>query len=628
MKLINVGIFAHIDAGKTTLAERLLLEAGAVRKAGSVDGGTSTTDFLPVERRRGISVRDATVTFPYRDAVIGLIDTPGHADFFEETELALPAVDLAVVVLSAREGVQAQTEGLLEAIGRRNLPAIFFLNKCDLDGAMPREVISALRRAFPRELLPLSDGDAAENAVGALGDEELLDRFLGGTLPKEELDRRLTEACTAGNVCPLLCGSAKTGEGVRELLDTIVSLYDFPQAETAPFSAFVYQVEHRKTLGKVAHVRVYGGKIGGREEILNRRTQSSFKAAQIKKIRGEKYDDVSCLSAGEVGAIAGLTDVRAGDFLGAPPPVAPLPPFTPYFRVRVAPSDESELPALRSALGQLSDESPSLSLEWVPEKRELTVSVSGKVQAEVLQETLAERFSLSTELGAPSVVYRETPARPAYGYEAYTMPKPCWAVVKFLIEPLPRGSGFVYESVVSEKKIAYRYQEHVKTEVPRALTQGLKGWQVTDLKVTLVDGEHHVLHTHPLDFFVATPMGIMDGLRNAGTILLEPVLLARIRAEEGALGKILAELSARRAVFDRPLIAEGKFTLEARIPAEETFDLPDRIASLTGGRGTYDTRLLGYFPCPEGKGAVRERVGIDPLDRAKWILHARGAYKC
>ena len=632
MKILNVGIFAHIDAGKTTLTERLLFEAGVLRTLGSVDGGTCLTDFLPVERARGVSVRDATVTFSFKDVTINLIDTPGHADFFEETELALSAVDIAVLVISAREGVEAQTELLIEAAARRKLPLVVFVNKCDMGGVFCEKVRSELKKALPRELLDFTNFDGSpvrdflENAVTALGDDALLEDFLEGALPERELYRRLTLACSESRIVPVLYGSARTGAGAPRLLETLASCFDFA-VDDAPFSAFVYQVEHRKNIGKIAHIRVFRGRIGVREEVLNRRTESTFKTAQLKQIKGEKYADVSALSAGEVGAVAGLSDVRAGDFLGAPAPVAALKLFTPYLRVKLTPRDQSKLSELKAALEELSDESPSLALEWVPEKRELTVSASGKVQTEILKDTLSERFSLDAEIGAPSVIYRETPEKSAFGFEAYTMPKPCWAVVKFLIEPLPRGSGFVYESIASDKNIAYRYQEHVKAEVPRVLKQGLLGWQVTDLKVTLVDGQHHVQHTHPLDFFTATPMGVMDGLKNAGTVLLEPVLLVRIKAPEESLGRVIGELSLRRGKLGTPTFEEGKFALDAEIPAEETFDLQETIASLTGGRGSYDARLLGYFPCPEGHGAVRERVGVNPLDRAQWILHCRGAYK-
>ncbi len=621
MKTLNVGIFAHIDAGKTTLSERLLFEAGALRTPGSVDGGTCLTDFLPVERRRGVSVRDATVTFVCRDVEINLIDTPGHADFFEETELAFSAVDVAVLVVSAREGAQA--------ILRRRLPLVIFVNKCDMEGVSPKKIAPILQKLLHRELFDVEEDEeiSAENAVSALGDEELLEGYLAGSLPRETLRQKVTSACSSARISPVLYGSARTGDGVPRLIGTLCSLFEFPRDEAAPFSAFVYQVEHRKNVGKIAHMRIFCGKLGVRGEVFNRRTGSSFKAVQLKQIRGERYADVPVLAAGEVGAAAGLADVRAGDFLGDTPPVEDLRVFTPYLRIKVDPCDKNRLTELKEALEQLSDESPSLALEWVPEKRELTVSCSGKIRTEILKETLLERFGIEAEIGAPSVIYRETPARAAHGFEAYTMPKPCWAVVHFLIEPLPRGSGFRYESVASEKRIAYRYQEHVKTEVPRVLQQGLMGWQVVDLKVTLLDGEHHVQHTHPLDFFTATPMGIMDGLRNAGTVLLEPVLRVRICAPGETLGKVTAEISARRAVFGPPVFEGEKFLLTADIPAGETFDLQERIASLTGGRGSCDSRLLGFLPCPEGHGAVRERIGVNPLDRSLWILHCRGAYR-
>ena len=632
MKILNVGIFAHIDAGKTTLTERLLYEAGVLRTLGSVDGGTCLTDFLPVERARGVSVRDATVTFSFRGVKINLIDTPGHADFFEETELALSAVDVAVLVISAREGVEAQTELLVEAAVRRGLPLAVFVNKCDMAEVSCEKVHRALKKSLTRELLDFTDvrgapvRDFSESAVTALGDDTLLEEFLEGRLSEGELTKKLTRACSAGKIVPVLYGSARTGAGASRLLETLADYFEF-SVEDGPFSAFVYQVEHRKNIGKIAHIRVFQGRVGVREEVLNRRTESAFKTAQLKQIKGEKYADVQTLSAGEVGAVAGLADVRAGDFLGAPSSVAALKLYAPYLRVKITPRDPTKLNALKAALEELSDESPSLALEWIPEKRELTVSASGKVQTEILKENLLARFALDAEIGAPSVIYRETPKKPAFGFEAYTMPKPCWAIVKFYIEPLARGSGFVYESVASDKNVAYRYQEHVKTEVPRVLQQGLYGWQVTDLKVTLVDGQHHVQHTHPLDFFTATPMGVMDGLKNAGTILLEPVLLVRVRAPEESLGKVIGALSGRRGKLGTPNFEEGKFSLDAEIPAEETFDLQETIASLTGGRGSYDARLVGYFPCPEGHGAVRERVGVDPLDRAQWILHCRGAYK-
>ncbi len=632
--IVNVGIFAHIDAGKTTLTEQLLVLGGMRRSIGSVDSGTASTDFLSVEKKRGISVRDADAIIESEKTVVHIIDTPGHADFIEEAELALTACDMAILVVSAVEGIQAQTEILLSAMLRRNLPLLFFINKCDRAGAKPQAVLAELATLCKKEILPLnsaadfaplSEETYLENAVTALNDETLLEGYLSGEVQKSAVEKACLAAFSRAQAVPAVFGVARTGKGCDSVLSALQNLFVFPRDDSYPFSAFVYQVEHRKNLGKVAHVRLFGGTLAVRQEVTNLRTGSTQKIAQIKRIQGEKASDETLLACGDIGAVTGLADVRAGDVLGAKPPVEPLRLSDPYLRIRILPKKSEDLLRLKDALFTLCDESPSLATEWIPEKRELNVNTAGAVQVEILQELLEDRFSLATEVGTPSVIYRETPVRSGFGFEYYTMPKPCWAVVRFFIEPLPTGSGLVYESTVSEKKIAYRYQEHVATAVPRALQQGMHGWQVTDLKVTLVDGEDHPQHTHPLDFFTATPMGIMDGLRNTGTKLLEPVLSVRVTAPETAMGKIISEISPRRAKLDPPVVENGYFLLAAEVPASESFDLPERIASVSGGRAVYTATLSGYFPCPEGLGKDRERVGINPLDRSKWILHSRSA---
>ena len=604
MNKLTFGIFAHIDAGKTTLSERILLEAEAIRTAGSVDSGTSATDFLPVERRRGISVRDAAVTFPYRGTQLFLIDTPGHADFTEETELALGAVDAAVVVVSAAEGIEAQTERLTELVAAR------------------AEHDRRDARGVPYNTPSGADAAFTENAVTLLGDERLLEDYLAGTLSKDRLHAALLRKIREKSIVPLIYGSARTGVGINVLL-SLLSDMGMPFDVSSPFSAYVYQIT-RNRLGKCAHVRVYAGSIAARDEIPINGTEKTGKATQLKRILGEKLADTAVLSAGEAGAILGLADVRAGDVLGAPLPFAPPKRSEPYLRVKLTPQN-ADVYRLKEAIGELEDESPSLAAEWSAAKRELVVRTAGSIYTEVLLETLRERYGIEATAGTPSVIYRETPVRAAYGFEAYTMPKPCWAVVQFYIEPLPVGSGLVYESKCSEKKIAYRYQHHVETCVPRALQEGRLGWQVTDLKVTLTDGEDHPIHTHPLDFFVATPVGLHDALRNAGTRLLEPVLRATVKGPEDCMGKLIGELTPRRAKLQPPSAAQGTFTMQADIPASEAFDLPERVSMLSGGRARYEAHLLGYFPCPEGYGQPRERTSLDPLDRAKWILHARGA---
>ena len=324
--------------------------------------------------------------------------------------------------------------------------------------------------------------------------------------------------------------------------------------------------------------------------------------------------------------VYGLSSVRAGDLLGSElPGLREYRLAEPLMLCRVEPEKPEELPGLTEALYQLEEEDPALRCEWNREKREVWLRLTGKTQAEVLEALLKERWGLSARFGEPSVIYRETPVKAGEGFEAYTMPKPCWAVVRFLIEPLPRGSGFEYVCKVPPNRLPYRYQAHVETAVPRALEQGLSGWQVTDLRVTLIDGESHNVHTHPLDFFVATPMGIMDGLRNTGTKLLEPMLKAEFTAPEEYLGKTVSLLVAHRSRFDTPETGEGRFRLEAVVPAAEAMDLPVEFAACTAGTGVYGSRFSHYEDCPEGMGQVRARMGVDPLDRSRFILAARSA---
>ena len=246
---------------------------------------------------------------------------------------------------------------------------------------------------------------------------------------------------------------------------------------------------------------------------------------------------------------------------------------------------------------------------------------------EILEALLRERYGLAVSFTPPTVIYKETPTRAGRGFEAYTMPKPCWAVIDLWIEPGPRGSGLSYSSQVPNNQIFYRYQNHIETALPRALKQGLYNWEVTDLKVTLVGGEHHTIHTHPLDFFLATPMAVMNGLQHTGSTLLEPMQNVRISAPEEYVGKVIGDMIAMRGVFDSPVIAGGRFTMEARVPAAAFMEYTVRLASLTSGRGMVSTRFAGYEPCPLELGAEARRRGVNPLDREKWILTQRSAMK-
>lgn len=641
--IINLGIVAHADAGKTTLTEQILYRSGAIRSLGSVDDGTASTDTLGIERRRGISVKTACASVVWKGTRLNLIDAPGHSDFLSEVERSLSVLDAAVLVVSSAEGVQPQTRMLIDAFRRAKLPCFLFCNKLDRAGSDWRKAAAEAEQLFGVPCLPLTEAEGegesacgvraldpfspeqAERTVLACGSETLLEEYLeNGGLAPERLPESLRDAVAEARLVPVLCGASKYGLGVPELLDALTSCLRPPEPVQPEFCARVYQVEHDAALGKAAYVRVFSGRLHSRQAVET--AGGEEKAARIRRVEGRKFEDTDSVGPGEIALLYGLASVRAGDLLGKPAPgLREYRLSEPLMLVKAEPETPDRLPELVTALRKLCDEDPSLGMEWNREKREVWVRISGKIQLEVLEALLLERWEVRVSFGKPSVIYRETPASAAEGFEAYLAPKPCWAVVKLWIEPLPRGSGFRYESKVSPGRLPYRYQAHIETAVPRALVQGLHGWQVTDLKVTLVDGESHHVHTHPLDFFVAVPMAVMDGLRRAGPKLLEPMVRAEFTAPEEYLGKTVSLLVARRAQFASPVVEHGGFRLEAVLPAAETVDLPAEFAASTGGNGGYGSRFSHYEECPEGVGEERERLGVDPLDRARFILAARSA---
>lgn len=652
MRRFNLGILAHVDAGKTTTTEQALYLSGQIRRVGRVDEGTAFTDWMDVERARGISVRAAAVTIPWQDAVINLIDTPGHADFAAEVERALLALDGAILIVSAADGVQAYTELLWHALRARRLPTLIYINKADRLGVDLTAVVGEIRQVLGDGAIPiqeaLGEGPDFTGVLSAFdpegplplrqdlferladADDALLERFVAGEPATAELIAPALAVATAqGLVQPIVYGASLKGIGVRELLDAAVAW--LPPAATesdGPVAGVVFKIERRPPLGRAAFVRLFSGRLANRDRVDNATQGLAEKITQIRRVNGSSEVDAGSVSAGDVAAIYGLSRARIGDLLGDKshaPQVVTLQ--EPLLAVTVTAVNDPDWVRLPEALAELDDEDPALSFEWQGDARECQVKVMGTVQLEILEGLMAERFGLPVRFGPPAVIYRETPARAGEGFVSYTMPKPCWAVLRFGIEPGPRGSGLVYRSNARPDRLLLSYQREVERRVPEALEQGLWGWQVTDLAVTLLDGEHHVFHTHPLDFVIATPMGILEGLKNTGTVLLEPVLQFRIAAPDDYHGRIMSDLAERRAAIDPPRMAHGHFTVEGEIPLATSLDYPVWLSRLTGGRGALMTRFAAYREAPPDVRASRPRRGPDPLDRAKYILTMRHALR-
>jgi len=629
MRIYNTGFVAHVDAGKTTLTEQLLLKSGAIDRAGSVDRGTAKTDFMDIEQRRGISVRAAAVSLFWENAKIHLIDTPGHADFAADVERALRVLDCAVLLVSAAEGVQARTELLYRALAQRNLPVIVFINKTDRIGADVDRTMAQLKEKLSPDMV-LFSGKSNDDLCELLADrdETLFERVLAGeAVPRDELDAYIASWCQSRQLFPVFYGSALKGEGIEVLLRAMVRYFPYCEGGTEkPFSALVYKLEHDPKLGALAHVRLYGGQVGVRDNLYNTRTQAQEKVTQLFTSSGGRLFKAEKVSCGEVAVLCGQSHARIGDILGDPSFVPKAPaPAKPLLSVRVSPNTPDELPKLLAALEELTSEDPMLDLRWEPTLREILLSITGLIQLEVLDELLKTRFHLTAQFDKPTVVYMETPSQRGVGFVAYTMPKPCWAVMELYFEPLPPGSGVIFESVVNPNQILPRYQTHIETCLPRALRQGPQGWQVTDVRITLTDGSHHQFHTHPLDFFVATPMAVMDGLTRIGTTLLEPYMRFEAHVPEKCGPGVIGEVLRMRGEMtdSRP---DGEMIVQTgAVPLATSLDFPVFLASFTSGKGNLFLNFDSYRPCPPQFGQTAPYRGVHPLDTARYILAARGA---
>jgi ribosomal protection tetracycline resistance protein len=644
----NIAIMAHADAGKTTITEQFLYLSGQISEPGSVDKGNAQTDFLAVEKERGISVSSSHTSFLWKNVRINLVDTPGHVDFSADAERMMRIPDAVILVISAVEGVQAHTETLWRALYERKIPVVFFINKIDRLGADTISVLHAIENELNIKPLLLQkvdgEGDASvyikslwdsshmtpeliEQVVES--DEALLNKYLDGKeFAFPELNGQLTHLVRNCKHYPLLFGSAKLGLGMEDLLNCVEQY--FPEAggdSSKPFSALVYGIGHDKIMGKLAYVRVYQGAIRTREVIHNSTQGIEEKVTQVRRLLSGKHEETGSVEAGDLAAISGLRSASVGDILGEVNGQIPeaVQLRIPLMQVQVKAQDPKDYPALAEALQELSAEDPALEFEWLKEESELLIKVMGWIQMEILERILSDRFGIVARLENPSIIYKETPSSIAKGFVRYWMPKPCWAIMKFCIEPGERGSGVEYKSLLSVNDVQQKYQNEVEKSIMGALKQGIKGWEVTDIRITLIEGEDHPVHSRPGDFAIATPMGIMDGLVNTGTTLLEPLIRYKIEAPEELLGVVVGDITQMRGSFESPVLQNGRFILIGVLPLATSLDFPVKLSSRSGGKARISTHFEAYGNCTDEQGIIRPYKGISPLDTAKYILKARGA---
>ncbi|MCH2229786.1 MAG: TetM/TetW/TetO/TetS family tetracycline resistance ribosomal protection protein [Crocinitomicaceae bacterium] len=651
-RIITIGILAHVDAGKTSITESLLHHSGATKSLGSVDKGSAITDGLSMEKERGISIKSSAVNFTWNDSLIQLVDTPGHIDFSAEVDRSLTILDAVILVISAKEGIQAHTLNLWESLIERKLPVLVFFNKIDRAGVDIENVFQDFQDSLNTKLFALNYPDindpdnpkvlpftecsnllettiidrSLENL--AEQDEEFLESYLEGNI--SELDKILLKAKQKTHPESLygaVFGSAKLGIGIEELLDNLINL--IPESNsTLEASAKVFKVNFDQKKGRLAYIKIYGGTLKNKDVIHSQQLNKDIKINQLFKPHLGELVQVNVLNPGEIGLISTSETILAGDVLGREKLDDPYAKIgKAIIGVQVEAVHDKDYQKLGEALEYLNIEDPTLDFQWFKKEKEFHLKILGPIQTEVLKDNLEQRWSIESNFLQPKVIYKETPSTSAEGYVRYWMPKPCWAIMTFLIEPGPIGSGVEFKSKVRTSEISNKYQNEVKRAIPWALKQGIKGYEVTDLSITLLEGSEHTVHSNPGDFLLATPMGIMRGLEHAGTDLLEPMYAFEIQAQQNLLGPISSDLNQMGAYINAPEFDNDFFLIRGRVSVAKAMDYSIKFNATTSGKGRLKLTLDGYQKTTTTEDKISIFKGVSPLDESQWILHMRGAFK-
>jgi ribosomal protection tetracycline resistance protein len=634
-KTLNLGILAHVDAGKTTLTERLLHAAGVIDAPGSVDAGTTQTDTLALERQRGITIRSAVVSFALGDTTVNLIDTPGHPDFIAEVERVLNVLDGVVLVVSAVEGVQPQTRILMRALQRLRLPTLFFLNKVDRAGADPERVLAAIRERLTPAAVRAGDR-AALTELLAERDEAILRAWVeDGSVPERRLRAALAEQTRRALVHPAFAGSALTGAGVEELMCGIAEL--LPAAEQdgdGPLAGSVFKIERGAAGEKVAYVRLFSGTLHVRDRLGVAGEEEKVTALHVFE-RGPA-EQRAAASAGEIAKVWGLAGIRVGDALGETRGPAPVHAFAPpTLEAAVSPRDPADSARLKAALVQLAEQDPLIDVRQ-GEAAQLSVSLYGEVQKEVLEATLAAEHGLEVEFRESTAIHVERPLGTGEAVEImHAGENPFDASIGLRVEPAADGSGFAFSLEVPNRDLPLHlygsreaFADGMTRSVRATLAEGLHGWRVTDCVVTMTLCAYGVADgppskrgsTSPHDYERLTPLVAMGALAAAGTAVCEPVVRARIETPADALGAVLRALGRLAAAVEPPALERGLAVVEAVVSATEARELQRRLPGLTAGEGVVETSFAGYRRV-SGDPPQRPRTTPNPLNRAEYLMH-------
>lgn len=595
MKNVIIGITAHVDSGKTTLAEAMLYTSGAIRSLGRVDRGNSTLDTNSIERERGITIFSSQAEFTVDDTMFTLLDTPGHVDFSAETERTMQVLDYAVLVISGTDGVQSHTTTLWKLLRKYNIPVFVFVNKMDLIGADKAHLIDRLRKELSDRCVDFTGDFDNIDEDCAICCEELMEQFIEtGSLSKESISAAIENR----QIFPCFFGSALKMQGVEEFI-SVLCRYTSGKAYGESFGAKVYKISYDAKGSRLTHMKITGGVLKMRDDMSYSDQDGNVVNAKVSSIRfytGEKFRTSESAEAGMVCAVTGLTGTYAGQGIGAEndSDEAALEPVMTY-RVSL-PEDKNVYEALKE-LRILEDQDPQLHILWNEQNREIHIQLMGAVQTEVLTKLIADKFGFDIQFMDGAVTYRETIRDTVEGVGHYE-PLRHYAETHILLEPLPQGSGIVIDTVCPEDELDRNWQRLILTHVKEKTHLGvLTGSPVTDIKMTLVKGKAHLKHTEGGDFRQATYRAIRQGLRMAESVLLEPYYDYELEVPTENVGRAISDLQRMCASFDTPETIGESSVIRGSAPVAEMNSYQADIIAYTHGKGKLSLSLGGYKEC-------------------------------
>ena len=617
MKTINIGILAHIDAGKTSITENLLFSSGATTERGSVDKGNTTTDSMDIEKRRGITVRASTTSIEWNGTKINIIDTPGHMDFLAEVERTFRMLDGAILVISAKEGIQAQTRLLFNVLQQLEIPTIIFINKIDREGVNLSQVykdiavnlspnIFIMQHIDGEELSPkCSKANIEEEYKEQIleHDDKLLERYLNDEkLSDSDYWDAIVKSIYLAKSYPVFHGSAMFGLGVQELLNAITTFIQPTINPSEELSAYAYKIEHKRKEQKRAYLKIISGRVKTRKLYKLNSSEQTIKFGSLKTLHAGKEIDVNEIFVNDIAIIDNANDLLVGDYLGAAPIlIDKLNIPSAALQSSIHPRDVKDRSKLISAMNILSIEDPSLSFQLNSDNNELEVALYGATQREVILTLLEERFAVEAYFEEVKTIYKECPKeRAEHTIHIEVEPNPYWASIGLVIEPLLLGSGLVVESEISLGYLNQSFQNAVFDGIRTACKSGLYGWEITDLKVTFSYAVYYSPVSTPADFRNLAPYVFRMALQKVGVNLLEPMLYFKLEIPQEVNARAIADISKMQGMIDN-VSSNGEWAkIEGIVPLDSSKEYSGEVSSYTQGLGVFTTKPAGYQIANQG----------------------------